>query len=90
MLYRGRLNDRQKQIDNLAKENKEYRDRFLELMDKHFGYTGSHAVPNNDQSKELLPPASPTTESQKTVAPKDEQRTSVKQPEGKNKGKGKG
>lgn len=88
MLYRGRLNDRQKQIDNLAKENKEYRDRFLELMDKHFGYSGSHAVSNNDQSKELLPPASPATESQQTVAPKNEQRTSVKQPKGKNKGKG--
>jgi hypothetical protein len=35
-LYSGRLKDRQKQIDMLAKDNHEYRDRLLQLLDKHF------------------------------------------------------
>lgn len=33
-LYRGRLLDRQKEIDRLARENKEYRERFTALLDK--------------------------------------------------------
>ncbi|MCK5000732.1 MAG: hypothetical protein KAS23_14415 [Anaerohalosphaera sp.] len=37
-LYRGRLKDRQKEIDRLASENHEYRDRFLKLLDKRFGF----------------------------------------------------
>jgi len=37
-LYRGRLKDRQIEIDRLAKDNHEYRDRFLALLDRHFGY----------------------------------------------------
>jgi len=39
-LYEGRLSDRQDQIDKLAAENHEYRDRFTTLMDRHFGYDG--------------------------------------------------
>jgi len=38
-LYRGRLNDRQKEIDRIAEENREYRERFLKLMDKAFSYS---------------------------------------------------
>ncbi|MDR9468882.1 hypothetical protein [Marinospirillum sp.] len=37
-LYLGRLNDRQKEIDRLAAENREYRERFLDLLDKKFDY----------------------------------------------------
>ncbi len=33
-LYRGRLKDRQREINRLARENREYRDRFLVLMDR--------------------------------------------------------
>ncbi len=31
--YEGRLNDRQREIDNLAEENREYRTRFQSLLD---------------------------------------------------------
>jgi len=40
-LYRGRLNDRQKEIDRIASENREYRERFLKLMDDRFSYSPS-------------------------------------------------
>lgn len=40
-LYRGRLNDRQKEIDRIASENREYRERFLKLMDDKFSYSPS-------------------------------------------------
>jgi hypothetical protein len=33
-LYNGRVQDRQNQIDRLADENKEYRERFTVLLDK--------------------------------------------------------
>jgi hypothetical protein len=39
-LYMGRLKDRQREIDKLAKDNHEYRDRLLALLDKHLGYDG--------------------------------------------------
>ena len=35
-LYRGRLKDRQKEIDRLAQDNREYRDRFVAMLDKQF------------------------------------------------------
>ena len=38
-LYNGRLEDRQAEIDRLASDNREYRERFLRLLDKHFKYT---------------------------------------------------
>lgn len=37
-LYNGRLKDRQKEIDRIAYENREYRERFLALLDQHFGF----------------------------------------------------
>lgn len=40
-LYRGRLSDRQKEIDRIAAENREYRERFLKLMDDKFSYSAS-------------------------------------------------
>ena len=36
LLYRGRLKDRQGEIDRLAEENREHRLRFTALLDKHF------------------------------------------------------
>ncbi|MBI1806797.1 MAG: hypothetical protein HYR76_07090 [Ignavibacteria bacterium] len=36
-LYMERLKDRQKQIDLIAKENHEYREKFMALLDKHLG-----------------------------------------------------
>ena len=38
-LYSGRLKDRQAEIDRLSADNREYRERFLSLLDKHFKYT---------------------------------------------------
>lgn len=38
ILYRGRLSDRQKEIDRIAKDNREYRERFLSILDDKFGY----------------------------------------------------
>lgn len=37
-LYKGRLNDRQDEIDRLAKDNREYREMFVELLDRKFGF----------------------------------------------------
>ncbi|MFL6283258.1 MAG: hypothetical protein ACJ74Q_08980 [Pyrinomonadaceae bacterium] len=34
--YRGRLKDRQDEINRIAAENHEYRDRFIGLLDKYF------------------------------------------------------
>ena len=34
--YNERLKDRQIEIDRLANDNREYRDRFLKLLDKKF------------------------------------------------------
>jgi hypothetical protein len=47
-LYKGRLEDRQEQIDRIAAENKDYRDRFTSLIDKKLN------IP-----KGRLPPAPP-------------------------------
>ncbi len=35
-LYNDRLKDRQKEIDKLAEENREYREMFLNLLKDHF------------------------------------------------------
>lgn len=45
-LYNGRLKDRQREIDRIAAENKEYRDRFTRFLDKELN------IPRN-----LLPPS---------------------------------
>lgn len=36
--YRGRLNDRQKEIDRLAEDNRRYREIYLKNLDEKFGY----------------------------------------------------
>lgn len=38
-LYQGRLIDRQNEIDRLAVDNREYRERFLSLIDAKFSYS---------------------------------------------------
>lgn len=37
-LYQARLEDRQKEIDRIAEDNREYRERFLTLLDNYFNY----------------------------------------------------
>mgnify|MGYP001061996513 CR=1 FL=1 len=39
-LYHGRISDRQKEINRLAKENRDYRERFTKLLDRHYDVTG--------------------------------------------------
>lgn len=50
-LYRDRLKDRQSEINRLATDNREYRERFLSLLDKHF----EHSTPavENKQNERL-------------------------------------
>jgi len=37
-MYLGRLDDRQNEIDRLAEDNREYRERFLAITDDKFKY----------------------------------------------------
>jgi hypothetical protein len=37
-LYRGRLKDRQAEIERVVAENRQYRERFLKFYDDKFGY----------------------------------------------------
>jgi hypothetical protein len=37
-MYLGRLKDRQGQIDALAAENRDYRERFMAFLDKHHDF----------------------------------------------------
>jgi len=37
-MYNGRLDDRQAEIDRLAQDNREYRERFLAITDHKFNY----------------------------------------------------
>ena len=77
--YRERLKDRQKQIDALAVENKEYRQRFLDILDQRFGYTNTQGAPQSNQSIPTLPspqlpvmspdPDVPSDETNKTNQP---------------------
>lgn len=46
-LYENRVKDRQREIDNLARDNREYRDRFLTILDRHF------ELPSKGEPKEL-------------------------------------
>ena len=34
--YKGRLNNRKKEIDRVTKENREYREKFLSILDSKF------------------------------------------------------
>jgi len=47
-LYRGRLQDRQAEIDRLCVDNRDLRERFTKLLDKHMGY----AKPEERQGRE--------------------------------------
>lgn len=40
-MYTGRLRDRQNEIDRLAQDNREYRERFLAITDASFNYDSS-------------------------------------------------
>ena len=46
--YRGRLKDRQKEIDRIARDNQLYRDKFIELLDKKYEY-----VPQFNKEEEI-------------------------------------
>lgn len=35
-LYKQNIKDKQKQIDRLAEENREYRDKFMDMLNKYF------------------------------------------------------
>lgn len=50
LLYRGRLKDRQGEIDRLANENHQYRELFVGLLDKHLGELG--APPGKPKKKD--------------------------------------
>jgi hypothetical protein len=52
-LYTGRLADRQKEIDRLAAENRDYRERFLMILDEKRGYQKPTpaALPNPQAGK---------------------------------------
>ena len=41
------LEDKDKQIDNLASENKEYRERFTSLLDKQFNFKPTEKTTNH-------------------------------------------
>ncbi len=41
------LADKDKQIDNLASENKEYRERFTNLLDKQFNFKPTEKTSNH-------------------------------------------
>jgi hypothetical protein len=48
-LYAGRLADRQKEIDRIAADNREYRERFLTLLDRQMGISPSERqLPGGD------------------------------------------
>lgn len=41
LLYKGRLDDRQAEIERIASENREYRERFLKFYDDKFAFKQS-------------------------------------------------
>lgn len=44
-LYSSNIKDKQNQIDRIAADNKEYRDRFLSMLDMKFGYAPNEKGP---------------------------------------------
>ena len=46
LLYRGRLKDRQKEIDRIAEENRQYREIFVGMLDKRFGERDGESLEN--------------------------------------------
>lgn len=51
-MYNGRLEDRQKEIDRLASDNREYRERFLAITDQAFNVGPSKAVRGTRKKEE--------------------------------------
>lgn len=49
-LYNGRLNDRQKEIDRLIQENREYRKIFIALLDQRLDYQKPEIPPPDTKS----------------------------------------
>lgn len=49
--YRVNLDARKEQIDLLAQENKDYRDRFIQLMDKQYGLKAPRTPPSKTSKK---------------------------------------
>ena len=41
LIYNGRIKDKQDEIDRLVEDNREYKDRFLKILDKQFNYKNS-------------------------------------------------
>jgi len=50
--YKGRLKDRQDEIDRLAKDNHEYRDRFLAVLDRYFDLPSKGSSKNKSVKKQ--------------------------------------
>lgn len=48
-LYKGRLEDKQAEIDRLSEENQAYRDRFMKLVDDQFGFGAQELPPADDE-----------------------------------------
>lgn len=61
-LYNGRLQDRQNEINRLAADNHDYRDRFTALLDKHLELPEKKAV--------ALPPSPEEPEAAQKALPK--------------------
>src|SRR6266516_2769669 len=62
-LYNGRLKDRQREIDNIAAENRAYRERFLALIDQSLGLKPNSTYkepvePKSEGEKLQIPPQS--------------------------------
>ena len=57
------MEDLQKEIDRLAEDNRQYRDRFLFVLDKHFDYQkpdnhSGHKDNHSEHKDNLLPKSS--------------------------------
>ncbi|KAA0938631.1 hypothetical protein [Psychrobacter sp. ANT_H59] len=50
-LYKSNLDNRQLQIDRLAADNSEYRDRFLAILDEKFSYDSTTKKSNRKKAK---------------------------------------
>jgi hypothetical protein len=50
-LYIARLRDRQKEIDRIAGDNREYRDRFLAILDDKLGLRKGNKLPQKVEAK---------------------------------------
>jgi hypothetical protein len=86
-LYSGRLADRQAQINMLAAENREYRERYLAILDRHFGLpTDQHTSEDTARGRlaqtqaKLMPPKE--TPAEKTPQRPTESKKGSAKPQG--------